>query len=164
MSSSTFTGNQAITASGLFGDAGAIDVEYSAVATISNSSFTGNVAMSPLSQGGALLAEGCTLTLSNTSFTGNQAYGGGALYFLSGANVTISNSSFTANLAQGGAGLGGQGGAIDNAGGTVTLTTARWSATRRLAVPASPPRPPTVSTAVVSTTLRVGTSRSPAAP
>ena len=44
VSGSTFTGNQAVAASGpFFGDAAAIDVEFSAVATITNSTFTGNV-------------------------------------------------------------------------------------------------------------------------
>ncbi|MFI5459121.1 MAG: beta strand repeat-containing protein [Isosphaerales bacterium] len=143
VSNSTFTGNQAIGATGgTFGDAGAIDVEFSAVATISNTSFTGNEGTGGAgctAQGGALFAEGCTLTLSNTSFAGNQAIGGsggegesGAVLFFPGATVNISNSSFTANLAQGGTGLGGFGGAVMNEGGTVTLSNSTLTANRAI--------------------------------
>jgi hypothetical protein len=133
IANSTFAGNRAVgAAGGTFGDAGAVDVEFSAVATISNSSFTGNEGTGGTdctAQGGALFAEGSTLTVSNTAFTGNKAIGGdggegesGAVLFFPGANVNISNSSFTSNVAQGGTGLGGFGGAIINQGGTVTLS------------------------------------------
>jgi hypothetical protein len=138
---STFQDNEAIAANGVtFGDAAAIDIEYSAAATISNCNFSDNVATAGTGgygQGGALFAEGCTLTLSNSTFAGNQALGGssggsatgGALWFLPGANVTISNCGFTGNQAIGGngspagqiAGQGG-GGAIENDGASVTMT------------------------------------------
>jgi hypothetical protein len=138
---STFQDNEANGAHGVtFGDAAAIDIEYSATATISNCNFSDNVATAGTSgygQGGALFAEGCTLTLSNSTFAGNQALGGssggsatgGALWLLPGANVTIDNCCFFGNQAIGGngspagqvAGQGG-GGAIENDGASVTMT------------------------------------------
>jgi hypothetical protein len=141
IANSTFAGNQAVGAAGTtFGDAGAIDLEFSTVAKISNSSFTGNMGTGGAgctAQGGALFGEGCTLTLTNTSFTGNQALGAsggegqaGAVLFFPGAIVNISNSRFTANLAQGGTSLGGFGGAIMNEGGDVTLTNSTVNGNR----------------------------------
>jgi hypothetical protein len=143
IANSTFAGNQAIGATGFtFGDAGAIDLEFSAVATISNTSFTRNVGTGGAdcaAQGGALFAEGSTLTLSNTSFTGNQAIAGsgaeaegGVALFFPGATVNISNSSFTANLAQGGTGLGGFGGAIMNDGATATISNSTVTGNRAI--------------------------------
>jgi hypothetical protein len=142
VSDSSFNHNQAIGANGVaFGTGAGIDVEYSAVATITNCSFTDNVGSAGTGgygQGGALFAEGCTLNVSNTAFTGNQALGGsdggsatgGALFFLPGATVTMSKCSFIGNQAIGGNGSPaatpysgqGLGGAIDDDGATLSLT------------------------------------------
>ncbi len=119
VSHSTFSHNLAIAASGVtFGDAAAIDVEFSAVATINTCTFTDNVGTAGdtgYGQGGALFAEGCTLTLSNSTFTGNQALGGtsgggaegGAIFLLStpatflspATTLNVINCGFTGNQA-----------------------------------------------------------------
>ncbi|HEV8058867.1 MAG TPA: hypothetical protein VGP68_03290 [Gemmataceae bacterium] len=153
VSHSTFSHNQAIAASGVtFGDAAAIDVEFSAVATINNCTFTDNVGTagdSGYGQGGALFAEGCTLTLSNSTFTGNQALGGtsgggaegGAIFLLStpasslspATTLNVVNCGFTGNQAIAGndapapvafnsPGGQGLGGAINDSGAAVSLT------------------------------------------
>ena len=142
VSNSTFGDNESNAAAGpTFGDAAAIDVEYSAVATISNTNFIGNVATGGAgctAQGGAMFAEGCTLTLNNTSFAGNQAVGGsagegqGGAILLFPATVNINNASFKANVAQGGAGVGGFGGALTNEGATVTLANSTLTANKAI--------------------------------
>ena len=80
LSSSTFTGNQATVPSGpYYGDAGALDVEYGAVATVNNGTFTHNVGTGGAGSEngpGAVSAYGCTLTFNNSSFTDNQCIGG----------------------------------------------------------------------------------------
>jgi hypothetical protein len=82
VSGCTFSGNQAVSAGGsiYFADAAAIDVEFSAVASISNCTFTGNVGLAgtdAYAQAGAIFAEGCTLGLTGDTFNGNEAIGGG---------------------------------------------------------------------------------------
>ena len=77
---STFSANQAVAGIALAatGAGGAIDLEYGVIATITNSSFTGNLAGGgeyDSNDGGAINAEGSTLTLSSSTFTGNQAIG-----------------------------------------------------------------------------------------
>jgi hypothetical protein len=136
---STFTANESDAAAGTdYGQAGAIDLEFGAVATINNSRFTGNLATGgPGCYGfsGAINLEGCTLTVTNSSFTGNQAIGGtgpqhtdeagaGALG-TDGSGTTVANltnCSFTGNRAIGGPGVAGFGGAIVNYGGALSDT------------------------------------------
>jgi hypothetical protein len=152
ISNSTFSGNTVNAASGAtFATGGAIDLEFGVVATISNSSFTGNVASGGVGcfpQGGGINTEGCILTLTNSTLTGNHALaassvpppgemspaGGGALFLDPFADtiVNASNCSFTGNLAQAGPGANGLGGAVYNAGGTLTLTNSTLSGNQAL--------------------------------
>jgi hypothetical protein len=152
ISNSTFSGNVVNAASGAtLATGGAIDLEFGVVATISNSSFTGNVAtggVGSFPQGGGINAEGCTLTLTNSTLTGNQSLGasnvpppgevssagGGALFLdpFAGTIVNASNCSFTGNLAQAGPGANGLGGAIYDAGGTLTLTNSTLTANQAM--------------------------------
>jgi hypothetical protein len=135
ISGSTFIANQAIAASTGASEGGAIDLQFGVLATITNSSFTGNVVTggspeSPFADGGAAINnEGCTLTLSTSTFNDNQAVGptgvegvGGAVSLDSaGTIVNIAKCAFTNNLSQGGTGQGSSGGAIENYAGTVTV-------------------------------------------
>lgn len=114
----------------------------SGILTVSDSAFTGNLALGPhdgtggSGRGGAIahgedgLPDVGTLQVSGTTFTGNQAVGGnnttsgsgngGAIYNF-GGTVTVDASTFTDNLAQGGnnsTGEAGKGGAIHNDGDT----------------------------------------------
>ncbi len=85
---------------------------YGGPATITNSSFSNNLAGE--SGGGALYAGGFTTTVKNSTFSYNSAPGpGGAIW--ASATITITNSVFNNNTASGG-------GAIDG-GGTITNST-----------------------------------------
>ena len=106
------------------GNGGAIN--NSSPATISNSTFDGNLALGRLTNGGAIstgeneITNPATLpmAISNCTFTGNQAVGGNdannSTEFFGGqalggaianaAPLTIANSTFTDNLAKGGDG------------------------------------------------------------
>jgi hypothetical protein len=149
---STFSNNRATGASGFtFGDAAAIDVEFSATAIITGCAFTNNVGTGGApgeGQGGAMFAEGCNLTLSKCTFTGNEAVGGlagsaegGAIFLLGtpstglspATNVNVTNCGFTANEAIGGNDAPapsafntpsgqGLGGAMDDGGANVSMT------------------------------------------
>jgi hypothetical protein len=93
VSDSTFAGNQAIGASGVtFGDAAAIDVEYSTKATISNCSFTNNT-LPDLEQRIAL-AELVRAQATGRDFTGALATASqmanpdiGTYYYIAGAQA-----------------------------------------------------------------------------
>jgi hypothetical protein len=106
-------------------------------ATISNSTITGNEAVSPegyvelIAGGGGIYVAGGNVTISNTTITGNEAVasggyldttGGGGI-LIAGGNATISNSTITGNEA-----VAPQyfettgGGGIYVAGGNVTIT------------------------------------------
>ena len=84
--------------------------------TITNSTFTGNVAkngdaFATSNLGGAISnTANCTMSVTDSTFTGNQAYRGGAIYnvgnlTLTGTDMTM--AMFTDNKANNGAGLGG---------------------------------------------------------
>ena len=86
MTNSAFTNNQAVGTATLRGggDGGAINTD-SSTATITNSTFDGNLALGRTVNGGAISIEGPltaadlyngNTTISNCSFTGNQAIGG----------------------------------------------------------------------------------------
>ncbi len=150
VSNSTFVDNEAVAASGTdYGVGGAIDLEFGVIATITGSSFAGNVSTGGAgcdANGGAINTEGCTLTLNNSSFTGNHAiagtfngsfggegsgaYGGAVLEDVAGTTVIATNCTLTDNKAIGGSGastsaqFAGQagGGAIIDSGGLLSLT------------------------------------------
>jgi len=90
--------------------------------TVSNCSFSGNTTTPHGGLGGAINAIG-TLAVSNCTFTDNDAFQFGGAIYSSGA-ATISSSSFSGNSAIYG---GGGGGAIVNAGGTMTLSNCTLS-------------------------------------
>jgi uncharacterized repeat protein (TIGR01451 family) len=91
ISDSTFTNNQA---AGGFGGA----IQFSGVATITRSLFSGNSALSSGALGGALVGNDCTLNLSDTVVTGNQARYGGGLH-LTACSFNISRSTISNNTA-----------------------------------------------------------------
>jgi hypothetical protein len=154
---STFTANQALGASSggaanNFGIGGAIENNAGlqtvsngvlltqpatpSMATISNCTFTGNMASGGagvLGNGGALDNEGtgATMTVSGSTFNNNQSVGGdgagsigGAIMNLADSTLTVTNSSFSGNEALGGgSGTSGGGGAIVNDGGDFSSAT-----------------------------------------
>ena len=65
--------------------------------------------------GGGIYSWG-TLTVTNSTFSGNRASGGGGIF--SWGTLTVTNSTFSGNSV-----LHGDGGAIVNAGGTLTVVT-----------------------------------------
>jgi hypothetical protein len=158
---SKFIANQAIAASTGASEGGAIDLQFGVTATITSSSFSGNVVTggspaSPFADGGAAINnEGCTLTLSASTFTGNQANGpagvegvGGAVSLDSaGTTVNISSCTFTSNQAHSGAGQGSSGGAIENFAGTVTLIDSTLIGNQAIAGTATSDTPAFVDTA-----------------
>ena len=92
---------------------GAILASTDTVSQISNSVFTDNTAIN----GGALNLTASTATVSDCTFLKNNAKNGGALYSNSG-QLTLTDTVFTENKAL----TGGNGGALYNVAGTVTMT------------------------------------------
>jgi hypothetical protein len=145
VSNCLFVGNQAVGIDGGFGASGAIDNEYNAVLTLSDSTLIGNMAQgAPASSsfgpfnfgyGGAMVNGGSpsTATLTNDNFIGNQAIGGagmagpsggpgsvgtgGAIYQEFSSTLTVVNCNVIGNQAIGGAGAAGQGGGLALGGG-----------------------------------------------
>ncbi len=114
-----FVGNRAPTGGPPFnrvGTGGAIHSDGNL--TIDNCRFENNTATG---FGGALNLNGTgTLTtIRNTTFAGNSAGFGGAIRMT--RSVVVENSTFVGNVARNAAGQG-QGGAIENTGGNLTLT------------------------------------------
>ncbi|EFJ43111.1 hypothetical protein VOLCADRAFT_106982 [Volvox carteri f. nagariensis] len=65
---------------------------------VTNSSFTGNVATSPLLGGGAAYIQAGSMNFTFSQFTSNSASGfGGALYTSTGANLSCSGCTFSLN-------------------------------------------------------------------
>ncbi len=93
---------------------GAIATKYPSIgATISNSSFIGNIASW---EGGAIVKRGGKLNVSNSSFVNNGAgISGGAIETSSAGTVDVSNSAFISNRAP-------RGGGIQASGAITTLT------------------------------------------
>jgi hypothetical protein len=104
--------------------------------TVTNSSFTGNQAISFFALGGAIDCQGGSATITDSTFTNNKAIGsgaggagsGGAINtgpFGAGATVRLTNCTLTGNQAlgaPGGSGSGyGEGGAIDIIFGTLIV-------------------------------------------
>jgi hypothetical protein len=90
--------------------------------TISNSTFSGNLAAIPSSSsavGGAIDNEG-TLTITNGTFSGNNAFGGGG-GILNDGILKVTNSTFSGNTTVDGAG----GGILNN--GTLIVTNSTFS-------------------------------------
>ena len=113
--------------------------------TITNSTFSNNTAASPASggssTGGGLLlanlfsATTATVTITGTTFDANtagsagsgaQSQGGAIAVASSAMHVNISKSTFTNNKALNGTGLSGQGGALFNDGGSLTVQYSRF--------------------------------------
>jgi len=128
------------------GDGGGI-LNHSSTLTLNNDVLSNNDAVGSVGNvgsGGAISnRDGGTLSVSDCTFSGNQAQGGssggngygGALYNL--ASATVTDCVFTANQAVGGDGgvatnkqsfIGlGQGGAIGNFAGNLTLTNSTFT-------------------------------------
>jgi hypothetical protein len=89
--------------------------------TLSLSNLTVRDAFVPTEAGGAIRSQG-TLNATNVTFLNNVAAGGGAiLTFGSGATLNVTNSTFTNNSADTPQ-VGGNGGAIDQRDGQVTIS------------------------------------------
>ncbi|HUE75030.1 MAG TPA: choice-of-anchor Q domain-containing protein [Pirellulaceae bacterium] len=119
-----FVGNRAPTGGAPFhrvGTGGAIHSEGNL--TIDNCRFENNTATG---FGGALNLNGIGVlaTIRNTTFAENSAGFGGAIRMT--RSVVVENSTFVGNVARNSAGAG-QGGAIENTGGTLTLTNSTVS-------------------------------------
>ena len=104
------------------GDGGAIFSDGNL--TIDNCRFEGNVASR---FGGAIWANasGTQTTIRNSMFVNNRGVFGGAIRITTA--MTVENSTFVGNVARNAAGTAGQGGAIENTGGNVTLTNTTLS-------------------------------------
>ncbi len=117
------------------GGSGIVGVAMTFTNMVFSGNYCSPVADAACSGGAISMTGGGNLTVSNSTFTGNIAaknsgFGaGGAIYFdnnANGGNVSITNSIFTNNTAQGNSTTGGQGGAIRLAGGagsTYTVST-----------------------------------------
>jgi hypothetical protein len=117
---------------GAFG--GAIHVDVGGFATISDSQFLGNQAISTgQSSGGAIDFNGASLSVTNSLFSGNVVGGsgsgtGGAIN--NSGTATITNTAFQGNQAVGSEGAGFElGGGICNVGfsANLTVTNGRFS-------------------------------------
>jgi hypothetical protein len=138
VSNSTFSGNQALGGGGVSisgGASGGAIASFFSALTVSNSTFSANTATggdnpgvnSASGVGGAIFSRGVlgvVASITNSTFSANQAVGGadggqgigGAILNIGSLNIT--NSTFSGNQAIVGEAVGG---AIDNAGGIVSL-------------------------------------------
>jgi hypothetical protein len=115
ISSCTFSSNSVTNN----GPGGGIENGTSATATVNNSLFTGNNALSGAS--GAAIANSGTLTVTSSTFTSNSANtNGGGIYNDSGGTLTLSSSTFSNNSG------GSDGGAVDQ-DGTATISYCTFS-------------------------------------
>ncbi|HSF70842.1 MAG TPA: choice-of-anchor Q domain-containing protein, partial [Methylotenera sp.] len=126
---STFTNNFATGGAGGIGSAGNNGFAFSgyggavavtALASISNSTFSGNTANNNSSEnagfGGAIAALG-NVSLSGLTISNNTAGIGGGVYNDYFAALTVTNSTISGNIANSTLGAGGNGGGIANFGG-----------------------------------------------
>lgn len=116
-----FTGNRAPDGGAPLFRAGAGGAIFSdGNLTIDGCRFENNVAGR---YGGAIFvnASFTLTTIRNSTFTGNSAVFGGAIRMTQA--VVVENSTFSGNVARNAAGTSGQGGAIENTGGNLTLTS-----------------------------------------
>ena len=93
--------------------------------TITNSTFSGNIAQG--GNGGGIFNAGNSsiLTITNSTFSRNIAQGGsiaGGAIFNDHGTLTVTNSTFSGNMAQ-----GGDGGGIFNYRGTLTIINSTFS-------------------------------------
>lgn len=97
--------------------------------------FTNNVAADPANGGGAIFVSGVagsTLDITNSAFIANQVTSatgnGGAIVKVGGAILTVTGCTFLSNQVLGTSGLvnTASGGAIDNAGGPMTIVYSRF--------------------------------------
>lgn len=94
---STFTGNEADH------DGGAVFAAYTFQGGITRSTFTNNMAKSPLARGGVLYALGFAGDITDSTFSGNESgFRGGAIYIHTGFAGGVTNSTFNANKADSG--------------------------------------------------------------
>lgn len=107
----TFTGNSGV-------NGGGMSMLNGANVTMTGSEFSNNSASSI---GGGILVDGGTLTIGDCTFNGNTSPRGAGMY-VQVATVTIDSSTFDGNTAS------GNGGGIENIGGTLTVTSTSFNA------------------------------------
>ncbi len=111
MSNTAFYDNDALYGAGIYSE--------NAIATVSNSTFSGNAATSI---GGGIFSREASWTVTNSTFSGNSAlYSGGGIYGYQeiGTNtITVTNSTFSANSVTEATGCGA---GICNMTGTLNL-------------------------------------------
>ena len=90
--------------------------------TVTNCTFSGNLANSQGGVGGGIFNTG-TATVTNSTFSGNAAEFGGGIYTDSSLALTVTNSTFSDNTSSAVGRNAGNGGAIDNNGLTFVINS-----------------------------------------
>ena len=90
--------------------------------TVTNCTFSGNLANSQGGVGGGIFNTG-TATVTNSTFSGNAAEFGGGIYTDSSLALTVTNSTFSDNTSSAVGRNAGNGGAIDNNGITFVINS-----------------------------------------
>ncbi|MBR5882370.1 MAG: hypothetical protein IKY97_02700, partial [Mailhella sp.] len=112
ISSTEFAGNEVTVAPSSTANTGGGAVYSSATLTITNTTFSKNIAKYDTDggvysrmTGGAIFANGGSLTINDSTFTENESNNGGALTAHGVSSISIKNTTFSGNM-------GGNGGAI----------------------------------------------------
>lgn len=122
-------------------------VSGGAVVSIADLTITQGTATGTIGEGGGILNAASTLTLTNVTLSGNRAIGagppadgrGGAVANIGGGTLNVVNSHFNGNTAIGGARGRGNGGAILNLSGHLTVRGSTFTGNQALGGPGGGP-------------------------